>query len=399
MAERTPPMMLTLVLMTSLAIITLNMFSPSLAGMSRDFDADYGLVSFSIGGYLVVTAALQLFLAPLSDRYGRRPLVLIGIAVFVVASVGCMLATSIEMFLVFRMLQGAIITASALSKAIIRDTMEEDEAAAKMGYVNMAVAVAPLVAPAVGGLLDELFGWRANFVAFAIMGAALLVLVWMDLGETNTQKSKSFSEQFRQYPELLASRRFWGYTICLGFSLTSFYTFTAGAPLVAADIFGLSSGILGLCMGTVTLGFFLTSFLAGRLSGRYPYLTIMIAGRVIAAAGLFVGLLALLGGFMTPWVFFCSTIFVGFGNGLTLPGASIGVISVRPQLAGSASGLSGAASFAIGSVMVSIAGATMDAVNGAWVLVLILLFNALVGLAAALYVRSLERGQPLANQA
>jgi len=390
MAARTPPSMATLILLTAMGILSLNMFAPSLTHIAEDFGADYGLVSLSIGGYLAITAVLQLILGPLSDRYGRRPVLLFGMAIFTVASVGCYLAPTVEIFLGFRLLQGAVISGMALSRAVIRDIVPEKEAASKMGYINMAVAVAPMIAPTFGGFLDELFGWRANFATYAILGAGLTVLAWQDLGETNAHKSATFRAQFEAYPELFKSRRFWGYSICLAFSVSGFYTFTAGAPLVAQEIFGMSPSQLGLWMGTITLGFFVTSFIAGRLSGRFALTTMMMAGRILTCSGLFLGFCILLAGFVHPYVFFASTVFVGMGNGLTLPSANVGAMSVRPQLAGSASGLSGALTVGAGAVVTTVTGASLTAENGAWMLVGILLVTAVIGLVSAWYVRVLD---------
>ena len=390
MAARTPPSMATLVLLTAMGILSLNMFAPSLTHIAEDFGADYGLVSLSIGGYLAVTAVLQLILGPLSDRYGRRPVLLFGLSLFTIASVGCYLAPTVEIFLGFRLLQGAVISGMALSRAVIRDILPDAEAASKMGYINMAVAVAPMIGPTFGGFLDEFFGWRANFATYAIMGAALTALAWQDLGETNTTKSETFKAQFATYPELFGSRRFWGYAICLAFSVSGFYTFTAGAPLVAQKVFGMAPSTLGLWMGTITLGFFVTSFVAGKLSGRYALTTMMLAGRILTCTGLLMGLGLLLAGFVHPYIFFASTVFVGLGNGLTLPSANVGAMAVRPQLAGSASGLSGALTVGAGAVVTTLTGSVLTAQNGAEMLVGILLGTAVVGLLSALYVRMLD---------
>ena len=390
MNARTPPSMVTLVLLTAMGILSLNMFSPSLAHIAEDFGADYGLVSLSVGGYLAITAVLQLILGPMSDRYGRRPVLLFGLVLFTVASVGCYFAPNVEVFLGFRLLQGAVISGMALSRAVIRDIMSDQEAASKMGYINMAVAVAPMIGPTFGGFLDEAFGWRSNFAAYAIMGAALTLLAWQDLGETNKTKSATFKTQFNTYPELFRSRRYWGYSICLAFSVSSFYTFTAGAPLVAQKIFGMPPSILGLWMGTITLGFFITSFIAGKLAKRYALTTMMLAGRILTSVGLTVGLCILLSGFVHPYVFFASTVFVGMGNGLTLPSANVGAMSVRPELAGSASGLTGALSVGTGAVVTTLTGLLLTPENGAWMLVLILLGMALIGLLAGWYVRVLD---------
>ena len=174
---KTPPHLGTLVLLTSVSILTLNMFLPSLPGIADDFGTDYATVSLSVSGYLAITAVLQIVLGPLSDRYGRRPVMIWSMVFYLFASLGCALAPSIGWFLGFRVLQSAVIAGSALSAAIIRDTTEEREAANLLGYVGMAMAVAPMLAPMIGGFLDTGFGWRANFWVYTAMGVLLMWLV------------------------------------------------------------------------------------------------------------------------------------------------------------------------------------------------------------------------------
>lgn len=390
-AATSPPNLSTLVLLTAVSVLSLNMFLPSLAHIAEDLQVDYALIAISVSGYLAITAVLQVGLGPLSDRFGRRPVLLWCVAIFAAASVVCALAQDVAVFLSFRVLQGAIIAGAALSSAVIRDTCEEREAASLMGYVGMAMAVAPMLAPMLGGVLDGMFGWRANFVAYAGLGVALLWLVWTDLGETNPAPADTFGAQLRAYPELLRSRRFWGYSLCMGFGIGAFYIFIAGAPLVATEVFEMSPALLGFSIGSITMGFFAGSFLSGRYSVQMGTIWMILAGRIAAFAGLSVGLILYGAGLFNAVVFFGATVCVGFGNGLTVPSARAGALSVRPGLAGSASGLSGALTVAIGAVLTTVPAAVLTAENGAWVLLALMLGSAVAGLATALYVWDLDR--------
>lgn len=389
-AAVSPPRLFTLVLLTALSVLSLNMFLPSLGNIADELRADYSLVSLSVSGYLGITAIVQLIVGPLSDRFGRRPVLLVALLVFVVASMGCMLAASIWVFLAFRMLQAAIISGWVLSLAVIRDTAPAREAASLVGYLSMAMAVAPMLGPMLGGALDELFGWRAGFLVFTALGTAALGLCWADLGETNTAPSETFARQLRAYPELFRSRRFWGYALCMAFSTGSFYAFLAGAPLVAEAVLAVSPAMLGFYMGTITAGFALGSFLSGRYARRFPLTTMMIAGRIAACAGLTVGLGLFLAGVVHELSLFGATIFAGLGNGLTMPSANAGVLSVRPALAGSASGLGGALTIGGGAVLASITGAIVTAEHGPHQLLGMMLFCSVMGLLAALYVLRID---------
>jgi len=386
-----PPGFFTLVFLSGLSILSLNMFLPSLSNIAAEFQTDYSIVSLSVAGYLAITAVLQLIIGPLSDRFGRRPVLLSGLAIFTLASLGCMLASDIWTFLAFRVLQGVIIAGGVLSFTIIRDSAPEQEAASQMGYVSMAMAVAPMLGPMVGGALDELFGWRSNFLFFAALGLAAFVLCWIDLGETNKSPSETFRKQFQAYPELFRSRRYWGFTLCITFSVGAFYIFITGVPLVAESVFELSPATLGFYIGTITAGFALGGFLSGRYSNRYPLTAMMIAGRIVACAGLMVGLTLFLMGFVNVFSLFGATVFVGLGNGLTMPSANAGALSVRPRLAGSASGLKGALAVGGGAVLTSIAAVILTEGGGPYQLLSMMLFCSIAALLAALDVLRVSR--------
>ncbi len=390
-AATTPPRMVTLVLLTALAVLTLNMFLPSLSNIAETFQVDYALVNLSIAGYAGMTAVLMLIIGPLSDRFGRRPVLLTGLAIFILASLGCFLATNIWVFLSFRLLQGVIICGWVLSNAVIRDTVPTQAAASLLGYLAMAWSVAPMLGPLFGGVLDELFGWRASFLAFIGFGVAIFGLCWADLGETNKTPSDTFMTQFQSYPELFRSRRFWGYALCMAFSTGAFYAFLGGAPLVAVTVLAMSPATLGLYLGTITVGFTLGSFLSGRYAKRFPLTTMMISGGIVACAGLTVGLVLVLAGIVNVISLFGATAFVGLGNGLSIPSSNAGAMSVRPKLAGSASGLSGALTVGSGAVLSSITGAILTEENGAYALLAVMLFSSAMALTAALYVLRIDR--------
>ncbi|MCW8842452.1 MAG: multidrug effflux MFS transporter [Rhodobacteraceae bacterium] len=389
-ARRGPPHLATLIILTGVSILTLNMFLPSLQHMAEDFGVEYAVVNLAVAGYLLVTGVLQIILGPLSDRYGRRPVLLWAMAIFAVASLGCWLAQDIWVFLGFRLVQAAVIGGTAISRAVVRDMVSDREAAAMLGQIGMVMALAPMLGPGFGGLLDEFFGWRASFAFFTLLGCGLFVLVWRDLGETNTAPSATFAAQFRAYPDLLRSRRFWGYALCVAFSVGAFYAFITGAAFVGEVAFGLGPAQVGIGIGSITGGFAFGNFLSGRLARRYGLTTMMILGRLMACFGLVMGLLFVALDVVTVWTYFGSVMFVGLGNGLTLPSANAGTMSVRPHLAGSASGLAGALMVVGGAVLTTLTTSVLTQENGVWLLLAIMLVSAVLGLLAALYVRWID---------
>ena len=395
-AARTPPHIFTLVALTGVSVMSLNMFLPSLPSIARDFEVSYVTASWSIAGYLGLTAVLQLVMGPLSDLVGRRPVMLWGLFVFALASVGCALSESFGWFLFFRLAQGAIASCMTLGRAVVRDLFPPQLAAAKLGLIGMAMAIAPMMGPLLGGMLDEALGWRSVFWAFAVMGAALWGLVWIDLGETNHTRSASFGDQFRTYPELFRSRRFWGYAICLTFSVGTFHIFLAGAPLVGASQLALTPSQLGFAMGSTSAGFFLGTFISNRIAARVPLSTMSLAGRWVGAAGVGAGLLLMLATAPGVVLLFGASIFVGFGNGLTMPSANAGVMSVRPSLSGSASGLSGAMTVAGAAVFTyGVSHILVAVANPAAVLLTLMLASILAGALCILYVKAIDRREPM----
>lgn len=388
--SRTPPRLLTLILLTAMALLSLNMMLPALASIAEDLESPFSTVSLAVSGYLAITALVYLVVGPLSDRVGRRPVALGILIIFIVTSLGAATAQTVEVFLAFRLGQAVMIAGSAVSLAVVRDTTEERAAASKIGSIGMAMALAPMLGPMLGGALDTMAGWRAGFYAYAIAGAALLALVWVDLGETRQARPRS-KGAIRQ---LLRAPRFWAFAITGAFSTGSFYIFLTGAALVAATVFQVSSATLGLYVGSITAGFMTGSFLSSRLAARQRPAVMLVAGRLVGCTGLIIGLAITLAGAHTPLLYFGATIFVGLGNGITMPSAHAGAMSVRPDLAGSAAGLSGAINVGIGAGLTAITGWALTEANAAPMLLALMLGSALTGLCTAFWLMHLDRIEP-----
>jgi MFS transporter, DHA1 family, multidrug resistance protein len=384
------PHLSTLILLSALAILPINFFLPSLPRMAADFDVDYSTASLSLAAYAAVSACLQLVVGPLSDRFGRRPVILWALTIFIVATIGCAVASDAWTFLACRMVQAVIAPTYAVSLASIRDTSSREQAAGQFAYLAMAWAVAPMLGPTVGGLLDQLFGWRASFCFLAFLGIAVLTRCWSDLRETNSTPSNTMAEQYRAYPELLGSTRFWAYSLCMAFSVGAFYAFLVGAPLAAAAAFDLSPAMLGLYLGSITGGFMFGSFLAARFAGRFHVTTTLVVGRIVACAGLLFGLILYAAGIHHVLALFGPCLFVGVSNGLTQPSANAGAISVRSTHTGSAAGLASAITVVGGSTMAAVAGAVLTEENAQPGLLFVMLASAAIALGAAMFARHLE---------
>lgn len=386
-SEPASPRHATLILLCAFAVLPLSLFLPSLPAIARDLRAHYALVALSLGGYAAVAASLEFVMGPLSDRFGRRPIVLTSIGVFTLGSLGCAMATDIRVFLACRLMQAAITSVYPVSMAAIRDTGGGARAASRIGYAAMAAAFAPMLGPTLGGVLDQTLGWRASFWLFGAAGLALFGWCVRDLVETHPNRSPSFARQLRAYPALLRARRFWAYALCMAFSTGAFYAFLAGAPLAAKTVFGIPPAEIGFYMGTITAGFVCGSFLAARYARRYALATTILCGRVVACAGPLIGLVFVFGGATHAIAWFGPCVLVGIGNGLSNPGAHAGALSVRPELAGSASGLAGAMTIAGGATLSSLTGAVLSAGNAGYAPLAMMLLSAAAALAAAVCVR------------
>lgn len=387
----TPPHITTLVFLAAMSTMTLNIFLPSLPGMALYFDTDYRIVQLSVTLYLLATALLQVIIGPFSDRYGRRITMIWSLAIFVVMTVGCILSPTIEVFLAFRMGQTVVAAGIVLSRAVIRDMVGPAESASKIGYVTMGMALVPMLAPMVGGALEASFDWRASFYVLLVCGVILLAIVWADQGETATSRPSSFRAQIAEYPELLRAKRFWGYVACSAFCSGAFFAYLGGAPFVGTTVYGLGPAELGFWFGAPAIGYGLGNFISGRYSVRVGINRMILVGCIICTIGLiFPPLLHGLGN-ASPITFFPFMVFVGFGNGMTLPNATAGSLSVRPHLAGTASGLGGAFMLGGGALLSAIASTLLVPGSGAWPLMWIMLATSVMSIFAILFVIRRER--------
>ena len=361
--------------------------------MATDFGTNYSTMSIAVAGYLAFTAIIQLIIGSLSDRIGRRPVFLGIILIFTLASVGCALSQNIWVFLTFRMLQSAIAASYVLSITMVRDTSTEQKTASLIGYISMSMALAPMLGPMLGGVIDSLFGWRTSFYLYVLIGASMWVFCWFDLKETRVVNRDRESRPTQSRFTLLTETRFWAYSLCSAFSTGAYFAFIAGAPFVAKNIFNIATAELGIYVGSITIGYMFGAFLSGRLAQKSNLIFIMLSGRILGCAGLLAGMLFLGLDMKSTILYFGCTIFVGLGNGLTVPSSNAGVISVRPEMSGGAAGLSGALTVLVGAVLTMLTGSLMSDANASTVLLVIMFTTTFLGLLSVLWIGNLKRSE------
>jgi DHA1 family bicyclomycin/chloramphenicol resistance-like MFS transporter len=300
------------------------------------------------------------------------------------------------MFLVLRFIQAFAATTMVLSRAIVRDTVGKNAAASKIAYVTMGTAVAPMLGPGIGGYLDTYFGWQSVFAFLGAIGLVIFLITWFDLGETAPLQASRQSSQKADYTELLKSQRFWGYCVSSALGSGSFFIYLGGAPFLGTEVFGLSPEKLGLYFGAPALGYFAGNFISGRYSERFGTDAMVISGLTFTVSGTAFSLIVSTSGNGSVLSFFGFMCFVGLGNGLTIPNATAGMLSVRPHLAGTASGLGSAIMIRGGAALSALAGTVVSIDAGETPLLLLMETSAILGFATMLLV--LRRQRQLAKQ-
>lgn len=380
------PHIVTLILLASIGAVTMNMFLPSLPAMATHFSTSTATMGLAVGVYLGASAVFQILSGPLSDMIGRRPIVLWSLAIFIAASVAINFAPNLTTFFILRALQAVAGTTMVLSRAIVRDTTSTEKAGSRIAYVTMGMSIVPMISPAIGGYIETHFGWQGNFWMLGLIGAMCFAIAFMDQGETAPSTSKNAWAQFQQYPALLTSQRFWGYCLASSLGSGAFFAYIGGAPFVGSVIYGLSPQQLGMYFGAPALGYFVGNFLSGRYSTRFGIDTMVTCGLLITLFGLSMSFAISAASLGSAKAFFGFMTLVGLGNGMTIPNATAGMLSIKPELAGTASGLGSAIMIGGGAALSAIAGLQLQSATSDLPLIELMLVSVFAGLVCILYV-------------
>ncbi len=360
--RRKPPLWV-LILATALSSFALQVLVPAMPGLAHVFGVSYGTVQMSLTVYLVGLTVGQLIYGPLSDRYGRRPVLLVGMALFLLGTLACLFAWSIWALLVGRALQAFGGCAGiVLSRAIVRDLYDREKAAQMIAYITAGMVVAPMIGPVIGGYLYEWSGWQAVFW-FVLAGGVLVTLACaISLHETHVERgaTTTMRQLFEGFGILLRMRRFRGYSLQVAFTTASFYSFLGGASYVAVEIMGKTASDYGWWFILISGSYMTGNFISGKIGGRVGSDRMITIGTVIALVGGIFMLAVTLAGALDLAGFFLISGFMSIGNGFSMPNGFAGAVSVDPKRAGTASGLSGALQMGIGAVLMTVVGHTVD---------------------------------------
>ncbi|WP_138378895.1 multidrug effflux MFS transporter [Luteithermobacter gelatinilyticus] len=342
---------------------------PSLPGLAHIFQLEYDSLQYAVSAYLLGIGLSQPVHGFLCDRYGRRPVLLFSLLLFVLASLGCVIVENWFLLVTMRFMQAiGVGVGTVTSRAIVTDVSSRQHAAQTLSYIAMAMGIGPIIAPVLGGYLDVTFGWQSSFLFSGVVGAVVLLFAWARLAETRPDAVRvtggSFGQVLRQYLGLLRSPVFMGYTLVFGFCQGTFFAFLPVAPQVFETRFRIGAELFGVYWGILSFSYMLGAFFSGRLMRTFDLDATLFAG----CSGLFVStlilFLAALYGSVTFMVLL-STITVGmFFSGIASPLALTGSVSHNPEMAGAASGLSSSLGMGVGALFSILTGHLFDGTEG-----------------------------------
>lgn len=345
-------MLLMLVAMTGVAPISLYMLVPALPVLASTFGRDIGVAQMTVSLYMVGIACSQIIMGPLSDKFGRRPVLLAGLGLMVAASAACIFAESLPQLIAARFLQalgGA--TGMVVSRAIIRDLYSRDRIASMISLVIAVMMIAQMLSPLTGGLLETAFGWRAIF--YVITAASLIIAVAIATALPETRRDRTEAGGFRgDVGSLLTSRAFIGYVLCQVLASQIIFAFAGGGPYIVVTQMGRSSAEYGAWFATTGLAYLVGNLFCVRFAPRHSLEKLIWFGLALQFAGAALNLLwGVTGLNQAPSWLFGTQMIVMFANAFVMSNSSAGAISVRPEAAGTASGAMGFLQMGVGSLV------------------------------------------------
>lgn len=385
-----------LLVQLAFGLLAMTICIPSMAQWAALFDASQAQVQLSFSGYVVAYGGLQLLYGPLSDRLGRKRVLLAGLALGFVGSVLAALAPSLGLLIAARVLQGAGAAAGmVVGRALVQDLFEGSERTRVMAWIGMAMGLCPPTAAIVGGQLHVQLGWQAGFVLMAVLAAVLALAAWRGLPDAAPATAPSAGTAPRwwqamgaSYARLAREPVFVLHVVILAMTTATFYAFLSGAPLVLGSL-GVGPQGIGWYLACIPLPYIVGNYLTSRLVRGAGERRVMAMGQALTVAGLLLTITLAAAGWQAPLAFVGPLMLLGLGHGMLMPATLSGTVGVLPALAGAAA--------AVGGLMQQLVGAT-----GAWVvglvthqgalnLSLLMLGSTLVGAGAQGLLRRISR--------
>jgi DHA1 family bicyclomycin/chloramphenicol resistance-like MFS transporter len=357
-SKRRPPPLALIAAATAIGFCALHMVVPTLPLLARVFDRGPAEVQLVLTLYFLGIAGGQLIYGPVSDRFGRRPVLIAGLLLFLGGTALCGFAPSLPVLIAGRVAQAVGACAGlVLGRAIIRDVYDRDASARGIALVMMAMTLAPAVSPVIGAYVSQWFGWRAMFALHAALGVIVLGWTVARLGETHTQTVPlNLAEIGRSYGTLLRSRTVMCFALCTAFTSASWFTFIASAPYLLSETLHQPPSTYGVMILVPMSAYIIGNAAAARFARRVGSSAMIVFGvGVSLSAGLLMATWCVYPGF-GAWTLFAPMALSSIGNGLSQPSAMAAGLSVYPRVAGTASGFIGfqqMAASALGTLIVA----------------------------------------------
>ncbi len=336
---------LSLALLVALGPLSTDMYLPALPSMAEEFSTGSGSIQLTLSLFLAGFALAQIIYGPLSDRFGRKPVLISGLMIFTLSSLACALSDNIVSLIIFRFLQALGGSAGpVLGRAMVRDIHGAENSGKVLSHIATAMALAPAVAPVAGGFMSLFWGWESIFLFLALLGLSGTALLHYKIAESAPEEfrhPKSVHQILRDYQTLFRDRKYLGYTLTCTLVYAGLFCFLSGSSFVVIDYYGIAQESYGLLFALVVIGYIVGTLTGGRLSLKKGYQTLVMLGSIIC---LLSGLI-MLGLALTEPTQVAATIgpmmLFMVGVGLVMPQSMAGALADYPHMAGSASGLLG----------------------------------------------------------
>ena len=339
--------------------LAIHLFLPAIPAVKAEFGISDGLAQLTFTSGVLALAVSTLVYGTLADRFGRRPVLLSGLATFLAGSAISAAAVSLEMLLVGRLVQSVGAgCATTLVRTIARDAYGQQHLAKAIAYLTMFYTLGPMISPLMGGLLIDAFGWRAIFLFALALGAAIAIGAVVVVQETHTSPRARLEPAavVRGWIEPFRNPRFAAFVLQTGFSTGGFLTLTTAAAMIMREQLGRPATDFGLYFLVFPIGFLLGNVISSRLVGRVSTEALVLAGSALMMGAAAVQGAFLLAGVVTPFTLFAPGLLLTMAQGIALPSAQAGAMALMPANAGTAAGLGVFVQMMIGAIVSQVYG-------------------------------------------
>ena len=372
---------LLVILLSGLMVVaysSIGIYTPAMPAIANYFDISSTEVQLTFSIYILAFAFGQLIYGPLSDKYGRRPAIFLGLIFYISGSIVASVSASIEVLIFARALQGfGGCSGPVVGRAVLRDLFRKERSAVILSYISMVMGAAPAFAPLIGGYLQVNFNWQSIFFFLIIIGLIVFISNFLYLEESNPYSKRiekfDFVSSIKTYFNFLNSRVFLGYSMTASFAMSMVFVYSSGTPFILISLLGIPPDIYGWYILIPTFTNFVGAYFAAKLLPVFGVdKLIFIGSSIIMTGGGFMVFLSILFP-LSVWIIILPMCLVMFGLSILYPSAAQGAVSVFPNRAGSASSLNGFLHMFIASGMVLFTGALFNGTQ--WPLIFIILFN------------------------